>query len=366
LGWDASAASDLFSIALRNLCITLIKAWKKGRAFFPVDKGAILHSSKTGPLQLPFTVHSPNAVQKTIMKIGARTVRAILMCVIASPALVSANAWADLNAEQAGDLFTRVTSGDKAALQTLVSEAQQGNQYAQLRLGLCFAIGEGVPRNYVQAAQWYLKAAQQGNAVAQNNLGFLYQFGQGVPRNHDQAVQWFRKAIQQGNPASQNALGVLYERGQGVPQDYSQAAQWFRKAAQQGQADGQNNLGLLYTRGLGVPQDYSQAVQWFRKAAQQRNANAQSNLGALYTTGRGVPQNLIVAYALFNLAAAQDVSGNGSASRNRASLAAHMPAQAIKTGQALSQEMGRPGNLLNALDQYLSTHPRPGTKSLET
>jgi TPR repeat protein len=114
-------------------------------------------------------------------------------------------------------------------------------------------------------------------------------------------------------------------------------------------------LGIAYDNGRGVPQDYGQAAQWYRKAAQQGFAGAQINLGALYTNGHGVRQNRVVAYALFNLTTAQDSSNNDLASKRRASLAAKMTEQEIKSGQALSQEMSRPGNLLKALDQYLAT-----------
>jgi TPR repeat protein len=84
-------------------------------------------------------------------------------------------------------------------------------------------------------------------------------------------------------------------------------------------------------------------------------ADAQFNLGALYANGQGAPQNKVIAYALFNPAVARDSSGDERATQVRAWLATQMTQQEIKAGQALSQEMSRPGNLLNALDQYLVT-----------
>jgi hypothetical protein len=185
-------------------------------------------------------------------------------------------------------------------------------------------------------------------------LGFAYSHGQGVLQDYGQAIQWYRKAADQGDAVAQATLGSLYEHGQGVPQDYAQAAQWFRKAADQGVASAQNNLGFLYEHGQGVPRDYDQATQWSRKAAQQGHAGAQARLGLLYATGHGMPQNRVVAYALFNLATAQNSSIKEGASMVRAALAKRMTEQEIKAGQALSQEMSRPGNLLKALDQYLA------------
>ena len=45
------------------------------------------------------------------------------------------------------------------------------------QLGLKYANGEGVPRNYQRAAELYHQAAQQGHAGAQNNLSVCYQSG---------------------------------------------------------------------------------------------------------------------------------------------------------------------------------------------
>ena len=248
-------------------------------------------------------------------------IRTALMCAVASLVLAGSQAWAGLTGAQADALQAKAAAGDRVALKTLMTEAQQGNPYAQLSLGVSYVQGRGVPQDYRQAAQWYRKAAQQGNAAAQNNLA------------------------------------SLYIEGRGVPQDYGQAAQWYRRSAQQGYALAQSVLGALYLSGQGVAQDYGQAAQWFRQAAQQGNANALSNLGTLYSSGRGVPINKVAAYALFNLSAALDASSrNSNALRNRALRARSMSRQEIEAGQALTRQMSQPGNLLRALDQYVA-HP---------
>jgi TPR repeat protein len=254
------------------------------------------------------------------MKDSYPIIRAVLMCATLSAALMSVNACTD----QVNPPPAKAISVDPAALKALISKAQQGNPDAQFSLGSIYFAGQGVPQDYSQAAQWYRKAAEQGYAYAQSNLGFLY------------------------------------ENGYGVPQDYGQAVQWYRKAAEQGFANAQNNLGNLYAYGHGVPQDYGQAVQWYRKAAQQGQALALHGLGLLYARGQGVPQNKIVAYALSDRAVVLNAPSDAHAPATRAALAANMTEQEIKSGQALSQEMSRPGNLLNALDQYLAASTDKG------
>jgi TPR repeat protein len=68
-------------------------------------------------------------------------------------------------------------------LQTLHTQAGQGNAKAQYFLGMMYAHGRGVPQDYTTARGWYEKAAAQGYAMAQYNLGALYFYGQGVPQN---------------------------------------------------------------------------------------------------------------------------------------------------------------------------------------
>jgi uncharacterized protein len=107
--------------------------------------------------------------------------------------------------------------------------------------------------------------AAQGNADAQNKLGKLYFRGQSVPLNNTTAREWFEKSAAQGNVDAQYNLGFLYDKGQ---EDYAKAQEWYQKAAAQRHADAQYNLGWLYAYGRGVPQDYMRAYMWWSLAAQ--------------------------------------------------------------------------------------------------
>jgi hypothetical protein len=58
--------------------------------------------------------------------------------------------------------------------------ADQGNASTQLNLGIMYANGFGVPRNYTEAMKWYRLAAYQGDADAQLNLGINVRQGNRV------------------------------------------------------------------------------------------------------------------------------------------------------------------------------------------
>jgi len=190
-------------------------------------------------------------------------------------------------------------------LQTLQTQAAQGDAKAQYFLGVLYAKGLEVPQDSREALKWFRLSAAQGNADAQSTLGAMYNHGTGVPQDSREAVKWFRLSAAQGNADAQYNLGVSYANGYGVPQDSAEALKWFRLAAAQGDAGGQYNLGLLYARGQGVHQDPKEALRWFRLSAAQEHMGAQYNLGVMYLQGQGVPQDSTEALKRFRLAAVQ-------------------------------------------------------------
>jgi clan AA aspartic protease (TIGR02281 family) len=135
------------------------------------------------------------------------------------------------------ELFQKAKAGDQAAVKQLTALASTGNVVAQHKLGYLYSTGEGVPKDSVQAVNWYRKAAEQGYAPAQYNLGYLYTTGEGVPQDSVQAVDWYRKAAEQGMSEAQNNLGGMYEFGAGVPKDLVLSYLWFDLAAAQGDED---------------------------------------------------------------------------------------------------------------------------------
>jgi uncharacterized protein len=54
--------------------------------------------------------------------------------------------------------------------------------------------GKGVPQDYREAVKWYRLAAAQGNELAQVNLGVMYTNGTGVRQDFVRAHMWFNLA----------------------------------------------------------------------------------------------------------------------------------------------------------------------------
>ena len=90
--------------------------------------------------------------------------------------------------------------------------AAQGYALAQYNLGLKYALGLGVTRNYAEAAKWYRKAAEQGDADAQSALGSMYLLGRSVARNYVCAYMWISLAAAQGNSTAAKGVEIVEKK----------------------------------------------------------------------------------------------------------------------------------------------------------
>ena len=215
------------------------------------------------------------------------------------------------------------------------AKAENGDPSAQSSLGYCYAKGEGVEKNPVEAVKWYRKAADQNDTFAQAALGSSYTKGEGIEKDLVEAVKWYRKAADQNNAFAQVNLGVRYAKGEGVKQDFVEAVKWYRRAADQNNAVAQCNLGYSYHKGEGIEKDYAEAVKWYRKAADQNSAAAQGGLSECYYFGDGVERHYTEAYAWSNLAART----NEDAGKNRDRLEKRMSPEQIADGQKRTKEL---------------------------
>ncbi len=97
-------------------------------------------------------------------------------------------------------------------------------------------------------------AAIRGDASSQNSLGVMYAKGIGVVRNYARAAFWFQKAADQRYGAALYHLGVLYKVGpDGIHQDLAKANDYFTASALAGFRPTMNQLGDLLGRAAAQP-----------------------------------------------------------------------------------------------------------------
>ena len=131
----------------------------------------------------------PGALQNRFMSFR------FLLALVLSIVCLAAPAWADF--KTAMEAYNR---GDFAkALREWRPLAEQGDASAQFYLGLSYENGDGVPRDYAIARQWYEKSAAQGDEKAQLYLGLQSAFGQGGPVDLVQAHMWYSLAAENGH-----------------------------------------------------------------------------------------------------------------------------------------------------------------------
>ena len=90
-------------------------------------------------------------------------------------------------------------------------------------------------------------AAEGGSIKAWNNLGLMYYEGNGVERDYGEAAIWYRKLAERGEGNAQAHLGYMYAMGLGVPKDKIKAYMWLTLAAARGEDDGRDFLARSMT-----------------------------------------------------------------------------------------------------------------------
>ncbi|VAV82937.1 hypothetical protein MNBD_DELTA01-1995 [hydrothermal vent metagenome] len=97
-----------------------------------------------------------------------------------------------------------------AALHELRPLAEEGDAQAQYHLGIMYAGGLGVRKDYAETVQWFKKAAKQGFTKAQNDIGVMYYIGYGVPKDYVLSYMWLNIAnVNQDNKAARELLNDL-------------------------------------------------------------------------------------------------------------------------------------------------------------
>ena len=233
------------------------------------------------------------------------------------------------------------------ALELAKAGAERGETQAPTLIGRIYQEGLGVPRDDVQAAQWYRRgvelgdvnamfafgvmlaeggaikkdhdgaakmfeqAASKGHVTANYNLALLFLSGEGKPENPRRAAAHLRYAAESGLPNAQYDLATLYSTGNGVDADAVEAARWFQRAAEAGMPEAQLDFGIILFQGKGLPPDQKRGAEMFRLAAEKGNPVAQDRLARCHAFGAGVPANLAEAAKWYLIAKSGGVEDKG-------------------------------------------------------
>lgn len=166
-------------------------------------------------------------------------------------------------------------TANASALELLVGAAEAGNAQAMNFLGVLFATGSQVPRDYPMALYWFQKAIDGGSSDAMDNLGRMYLVGMGVPRDYVNAFRWFEHSAAHGNVHSMYSVAVMADEGLGTSRDPKLARTLYRQAAKSGFVSAMIWVGDDYARGAVNERDVVEAYAWLQLALQ---SNVQEEL----------------------------------------------------------------------------------------
>jgi hypothetical protein len=208
------------------------------------------------------------------------------------------------------------------AREGFLAAARRGHMWSMVELGRLYEDGWGVPRDYIQAGQWY-DAAQHADADKshaawhENSIERVGRLAGRTLRDElkdeDKAMAALGPAadglrrvaglFEAGSstqavaalqamasvPAAEGLLGYLRAEGVGVPQDEAEAVRLLHRAAEAGDARSQEQLGSAYDAGFwGLRRSTEQALGWYQKATEGGDNVAMSRLCVLYLSWDGM------------------------------------------------------------------------------
>lgn len=142
------------------------------------------------------------------------------------------------------------------------------------------ATNESAPLVTEEAVRWAdANSFERYQAQQQLREGLAYLYGQGVPVDYGRARRALEAAASvEGAAAFQ--LYRMYGLGMGVIPDVQASFLWLQRAATLGDAEGQYTLGRFYFDGSGrfLAPDHVLSAQWLRAAAAQGHEGAQAFL----------------------------------------------------------------------------------------
>lgn len=185
-----------------------------------------------------------------------------------------------------------------------------------MKLGMMYALGDGVPRNDQEAFKWFAEAAGYNARDAEDSVGYCYAMGRGVSRDDKKAVRWFRAASGVDEPEDKwffypalANLGVMYMQGRGgLLQDKAKAVALFERSLSSPSftkckvPHAQTALAICLYEGTGIGRDSARALKLFREAASDGNPQAQLHSGVLLWRGEVIQKDPVAAFVYLEAA----------------------------------------------------------------
>jgi len=165
-----------------------------------------------------------------------------------------------------------------------LAAADEGQVWAQTRLGVLYARAENDPERWQKAVRLLQLGAGQGDGEAQYELAGMAAAGRGMPASDVEAFGYMKEAAAGGMADAQYQLAAMYAGGRGTAADKKAAAEWGRRAAAQNHIPAQFSLGCLLVESDDAAQK-AEGVNWLERAAEAGSRQAALILAAALARG---------------------------------------------------------------------------------
>ncbi len=277
-----------------------ISAWTSSEEITaPAARGGSGRILKAAPIDVP------NPTRPPPVGVGAITTRAPAAAVPTLPSSVPAGDTTVAKTGTGGDTAYEAFDQGRylTALELAKAAVERGEPTAATLAGRIFQEGLGVPRDEVQAAQWYRRGAELGDVNAMFAFGVMLAEGGAIKKDHAGAAKMFEQAASKGHVAANYNLALLFLSGDGKPENPQRAFAHLLYAAEAGLPQAQYDLATLYATGTGVAANAVEEANWLQRAAASGLADAQLHFGVILFQGKGLAPDQKRGAEMFRLAA---------------------------------------------------------------
>lgn len=179
----------------------------------------------------------------------------------------------------------------KEGIKLLKESAENGNGYAQTRLGKEYLSGKNLKKDVINAEKWLIKAVEEKNHIAEYMLGREYLTGNNFEKKVDVAEELLTKVAENGNEYAQYLLGKEYLSGTNLKKNIKKSKQWLQEAERSGNYYAKYMLGKEYISGENYKKDIKKGLNYLKDASEQGEAISSYTLGKMYYYGDKVKKN---------------------------------------------------------------------------
>ena len=155
---------------------------------------------------------------------------------------------------------TPLAAGIKQVIKQTEILAKNGNADAYYNLGIKYANGKSVSKDYTKANAWWLKGGQLGCAAACDKLGNSYLKGLGVEKNEKKAKYYFELGALGGSVSARHNLGTVE-----LKDEESRAMKHFILAAKAGYKPSLDFvLKFGFMKGLVTKDEYASTLRAYQ------------------------------------------------------------------------------------------------------